>query len=190
MAPVEVGWEWNGRVPTDLSQLPHPPRLKAKGKKSLHLAFLTCVYLDSPFKSEWMKSVPKNTLKVRQQTYPEEKTYIQKTQKLSEVANWRMETEIWIYPKENKTQFSFPTLKRKTKQWLEGVGELPAAEEAGKYYKGVHEAEYFVLPRHIWLSIWAAGSADIPTNITSYSASSALLNSCCIWRKTNMPQFQ
>lgn len=36
--------------------------------------------------------------------------------------------------------------EKKKKQWLEGVGELPAAEEAGKYYKGVHEAEYFVLP--------------------------------------------
>lgn len=63
---------------------------------------------------------------------------------------WKLRFE--FIPKKT-TQFSFPTLKRKTKQWLEGVGELPAAEKAGKYYKGVHEAEYFVLPRHIWLSI-------------------------------------
>ena len=52
----------------------------------------------------------------------------------SQVANWRTETEIGIYAEENKTHFPLPTVwpLKKKKTWLEGLGELPAAEEAGK----------------------------------------------------------
>lgn len=34
MTLVEVGCKWNGKVPADLSELPHPPRLKTKWRKS------------------------------------------------------------------------------------------------------------------------------------------------------------
>lgn len=141
---------------------------KQRGKEFVHC--FSHLSLSGPHFQAWMNEICVHKHLKSQVKKPIQKKKLTPRKYKNWVANWRTEMEIWIYHEENKTQFSVPTLRsKKTKKWLEGVGELPAAEEAGKSYKGVHEAEYFVLPVTHLAQHLSCRQADIPivTDTTS-----------------------
>jgi len=48
MTPVEVGCKGNGKAPIDLSELPHPPRLKVKQRESQFASSFSHLSLSRP----------------------------------------------------------------------------------------------------------------------------------------------
>lgn len=124
--------------------------------------------------NEWSlypQTPQKSGNKLTQKKTPTSRKYTNWVKLLSEERKWRFE---FILKKTKHNSLSQHSNQKK--KWLEGAGELPAAEEAGKNYQGVHEAEHCVLPVTHLAQHPSCRQADIPIVrvITSYNASS-----CC-----------
>lgn len=189
-------WKWVGSEMAKCPQtcqgsLTHHDWKQREKRVCIQLFSPSSIWTPPSSLNEWSlypQTPQKSGNKLTQKKNPTSRKYTNWVKLLSEEWKWRFE---FMLKKTKHNSLSRHSNQKKKSGW-KVLGSCLLLRRQEKITKEFMRVNTVCSQWHIWLSIQAAGRLIYPLSELSHLTMHlhAMLNSCCIWRKTNVPQFQ